>query len=115
MHGYTSSPDPTSGYNVYTTQGIPDNPPHNGQNETRVSIPAMDEAFKTVNTSLDPAAITAAMATIQDIYGSAQNTFELPFFNHQNLWLFSPKIHNFTGNPTNITGNWNVGDWWVGQ
>jgi len=115
MHGYTSTPDPTAAYNVYTTQGIPDNPPHNGQNETRVSIPAMDAAYQIVNTSLDPNVVKAQMDIIQDIYGSDQNTFELPFFVHKNVWLVSTKVHNYLGNPTSATGSWNAGDWWVDQ
>ena len=115
MHGYTSTPDPTAAYNVYTTQGIPDNPPHNGQNETRVSIPAMDAAYQVVNTSLDPAEIKKNMDIIQDIYGSSQNTFELPFFVHKNVWLVQTKVHNSLGNPTSTTGSWNAGDWWVDQ
>jgi peptide/nickel transport system substrate-binding protein len=115
MYGYTSTPDPTTAYSVYTTSGIPDKAPHNGQNVTRSSIPALDAAYATVLSSLDTTTITAAMGTIQDIYGSSQNTFELPFFNHQNVWLLSTKVHNYTGNPTSVTGNWNAGDWWVDQ
>jgi len=115
MHGYIGTPDPTAGYLVYTTDGIPDAPPHNGQNETRISLPDMDAAFKTVTTSLDPGTIAAAMDKIQDIYGSDENTFELPLMVHKNLWLVSPKLHNFVGNPSTATGNWNVGDWWVDQ
>ncbi|MBF6605597.1 MAG: hypothetical protein IVW53_08470 [Chloroflexi bacterium] len=115
MFGYVSSPDPTAGYNVYTTQGIPDAAPHNGQNVTRTSIPALDAAYQIVNTSLDPQKIRDAMGTIQDIYASDQNTFELPLFNHRNLWLVGSRVHNFFGNPSNTTGNWNAGDWWVSQ
>ena len=94
---------------------IPDDPPHNGANEMRISIPAMDAAWETVNTSLDPAVIKDAMGKIQDIYGSDQNTFELPLFNHKNVWLVSAKVHNFLGNPSTTTGNWNAGDWWIDQ
>ena len=115
MHGFTASPDPTSGYLVYATKGIPDDPPHNGANEMRISIPAMDAAWETVNTSLDTSVIKDAMGKIQDIYGSDQNTFELPLFNHKNVWLVSTKVHNFLGNPSTTTGNWNAGDWWVDQ
>jgi peptide/nickel transport system substrate-binding protein len=115
MHGFVSSPDPTAGTLTYSTKGNPDVPPHSGGNEMRISIPAMDAAYDKANTSLDPAEIKAALAAAQDIYGSDQNTFELPFFNHRNLWLVSPKVHNFTGNPSTTTGNWNTGDWWIDQ
>jgi peptide/nickel transport system substrate-binding protein len=115
MHGFTASPDPTTAYLTYSTAGIPDAPPHNGGNEMRISNPDIDAAYETVLTSLDLAVIKDAMGKIQDVYGSDQNTFELPFFNHQNLWLVSPKVHNFVGNPSTTTGNWNAGDWWVDQ
>ena len=112
MHGYTSSPDPTAGTLVYTTKGIPDPAPHNGANETRFTNPVYDAQFDIVNTSLDTAAIKDAMAKIQDVYGSDANTGELPLFNHRNLYLVSPKVHNFVGWASS-TGNWNIGDWWM--
>jgi len=116
MHGFTSSTDPTGAYLVYSSKGNPDIPPHNGGNETRISIPAMDAAWDTVNTSLDPNQVKDAMGTIQDIYADPnQNTFEVPFFNHRNVWLVSPKVHNFVGNPSTATGNWNAFDWWIDQ
>ena len=115
LHGFISSPDPTGSQLLYTTKGIPDNPPHTGQNEMRVSIPALDTAFDTIAKSLDPEVIKTAMATVQDVYGSDQNDFELPLFNHTNLYLVSPHLHNFTGNPSTATSQWNVGDWWTDQ
>ena len=113
LHGFISSPDPTGGSLLYTTKGNPDVPPHTGQNEMRVSIPAMDAAYDIVNTTLDPEKIVEAYSTIQDIYGSDQNDFELPLFNHTNLYLVSPHLHNFVGNPSTATSQWNVGDWWT--
>ena len=68
MHGYHEQPGPDGRYIVYSSKGIPDDPPHNGGNEMRISIPAMDAAWEIVNTSLDPAEIKNAMETIQDIY-----------------------------------------------
>ena len=104
MHGYTSPLDPLGGYNVYHSSGIPDNPPHNGQNETRIALPALDEAYDTVRNSADFAKVRDAMGTVQEIYGSDQNTFELPLFLRKDVWLVSPKIHNFTGNPSTASG-----------
>jgi len=116
MHGFISSPDPTSGYLVYSSKGNPDIPPHNGGNEMRYSNPDMDAAWEIVNTSLDPNEIKDAMGKIQDIYSNPDlNTFELPFFNHRNVWLVSPKLKNFVGNPSTATGNWNTEDWWLSQ
>ena len=108
---YVSPLDPLGSYNVYTTQGIPDNAPHNGQNTTRISLPALDTAYNNVKGSVDPTVVKAAMAAIQDIYVSDQNTYELPLYNRKDVWLVQPRIHNFTGNPTTSAGEWNIGDW----
>jgi len=108
---YVSPLDPLGSYNVYTTQGIPDNAPHNGQNTTRISLPALDKAYNDVKGSVDPTVVKAAMAAIQDIYVSSQNTYELPLYNRKDVWLVKPRIHNFTGNPTTSAGTWNIGDW----
>jgi peptide/nickel transport system substrate-binding protein len=115
MHGFISSQDPTASYLTYSTKGIPDDPPHQGGNETRISIPEMDAAFETVVHTLDTQKIVDAYATIQDIYASDQNTFELPFFNHVNVYLINPKLHNMVGNPSTATANWNTEDWWIEQ
>jgi peptide/nickel transport system substrate-binding protein len=111
---YVSPLDPLGAYNVYTTAGIPDAAPHNGQNITRISLPALDAAYNTVLTSVDWTKVEQAMWTVQDIYTSDQNTFELPLYNRKDVWLVNPKLHNFTGNPTTSAGEWNIGDWWVG-
>jgi ABC-type transport system substrate-binding protein len=115
MHGFVASADPSSGYAVYSSKGNPDIPPHNGGNEMRYSNPEMDALWETVNSTLDPVVILEAMGKIQDIYASDANTFELPFFNHRNVWLVSPKLKNFVGNPSTATGNWNTEDWWLAE
>jgi peptide/nickel transport system substrate-binding protein len=111
---YVSPLDPLGGYNVYVSTGNPDNGSHNGQNITRINLPAIDKAYDTVKNSVDFAAVKAAMGTLQDIYASDQNTYELPLYNRKDVWLVNPKLHNFTGNPTTSAGEWNIADWWVG-
>jgi peptide/nickel transport system substrate-binding protein len=113
MHGFTSSQDPTAPYLTYSSKGNPDIAPHQGGNETRISIPAMDAAWETIVHTLDTEKIKDAYATIQDIYASDQNTFEVPFFNHVNVWLLNPKLHNMVGNPTTAEADWNTEDWWI--
>jgi peptide/nickel transport system substrate-binding protein len=115
MHGFTSSQDPTSPYLVYSSKGDPDIPPHQGGNETRIKIPEMDAAWETIVHTLDTQKVIDAYATVQDIYASDQNTFELPFFNHVNVWLLNPKLHNMVGNPTTAEADWNTEDWWIEQ
>ncbi len=113
MHGYTSSQDPTSPYLNYSSKGIPDAPPHQGGNETRISIPEMDAAWETIVHTLDTAKIKDAYGVFSDIYASEKNTFEVPFFNHVNVWLINPKLHNMVGNPSTAEADWNTEDWWI--
>jgi peptide/nickel transport system substrate-binding protein len=108
---YVSPLDPLGGYNVYTSQGIPDAAPHNGQNVTRTNLPALDDAYNAVKNSVDPTVVKAAMWKVQDIYVTDQNTYELPLYMRKDVWLVKPRIHNFTGNPTTSAGEWNIGDW----
>ena len=108
---YVSPLDPLGGYNVYISTGIPDVAPHNGQNTARISLPALDDAYNAVKGSVDPAVVKAAMAKVQDIYVTDQNSYELPLYMRKDVWLVKPRIHNFTGNPTTSAGEWNVGDW----
>jgi len=111
---YVSPLDPLGGYNVYHSKGNPDLGDHNGQNITRTNIPAIDTAYDTVKSSVDfGGAVQPAMWTLQDIYTSDQNTYELPLYNRVDVWLVSPKLQNFTGNPTTSAGPWNIGDWWM--
>jgi peptide/nickel transport system substrate-binding protein len=112
---YVSPLDPLGGYNVYHSSGNPDVGSHNGQNITRINIPALDQAYDTVKSSVDFTKVRDAMFTIQDIYGSDQNTYELPLYNRKDVWLVSPKLNNFTGNPTISAGEWNIGDFWLAQ
>jgi peptide/nickel transport system substrate-binding protein len=108
---YASPIDPLGGYNVYTTSGIPDAAPHNGQNDARISLPAIDSAYNEVKNSVDPTVVKAAMFKLQDIYAGADNTFELPLYFRKNVWLLTPRIHNFTGNPTQSGAEWDIGNW----
>lgn len=108
--------DPMSGYFVYvSTQTPKDSAGHAGQNDYGVNIPALDTAFNTIMTTVDFAKVRDAMGQIQDIYTSDQNNYELPLYMRKNVWLVTPKMQNFTGNPGTGAGEWNVGDWWVTQ
>jgi len=110
----TSSLDPLGGYDAYHSSRVPEVAPHGGGNVSRISLPALDAAYDTVRTSVDFAKVRAAMASIQGIYGSDRNTYELPLYFRKDIWLVSSKVHNVTGNPTSSGAEWNIGDWWVG-
>jgi len=102
--------DPTGSYNVYHSKGIPDDPPHNGQNSSRTSIPELDKAWDEVISNIDPVKIRDAMHVVQDVYSA--NVIEVPLFYWKNAYLVNPKLHNVTGNPTTAQVNWNIEDWW---
>jgi len=106
--------DPLAGYDAYHSSRVPEVAPHGGGNVSRISLPALDAAYDTVRTSVDFSKVRAAMASIQGIYGSDRNTYELPLYFRKDIWLVSSKVHNVTGNPMPSGAEWNIGDWWVG-
>ena len=110
----TSPVDPLGGYDAYHSSRIPDTDPHDGGNVSRVSLPTLDAAYDTVRSNVDFSRVGAAMVSIQGIYGSDRNTYELPLYFRKDVWLVNPKLHNFTGNPMPAGAEWNIGDWWVG-
>ncbi|HMJ80820.1 MAG TPA: ABC transporter substrate-binding protein, partial [Candidatus Dormibacteraeota bacterium] len=112
-HGFIAPLDPLGAYSTYHSSQIPDDPPHNGANETRIALPALDAAYDAVKDTVDFTKVQAAMATVQDIYASDQNTYELPLYLRKDVWLVNPKLQNFTGNPSTVSSQWNIGDWWL--
>ena len=111
---YVSRFDPLGGYRIYHSSQIPSQQVPDGENLSRIKIPALDTAYDTIAGSVDPATIASAMYDIQDIYGSDENTFQLPLYFRKDIWLVGPQLHNFTGNQTSSGAEWNIGDWWVG-
>ena len=111
---YVSPLDPLAGYRVYHSSEIPDTAPHDGENISRIDLPALDADYDTIAANADLTKVRAAMFAIQDIYGSDRNTYELPLYFRKDVWLVNPQLRNFVGNPTASAGEWNIGDWWVG-
>jgi peptide/nickel transport system substrate-binding protein len=112
---YRTPFDPLSGYRVYDSSQIPENMPHHdGENISRISLPALDAAYETIASTVNLSKVRDAMSSVQDLYGSDRNTYELPLYFRKDVWLVNPKLHNFVGNPTFSAGEWNMGDWWVG-
>ncbi len=112
---YVSSVDPAPGYTAYVSSQTPENTAdHNGQNLTRVQSSVLDQAYQTIVSTVDLEKIERSMASVQDLYVSDRNTFELPLYFRKDVWLVSPTLHNFVGGPTFYGGAWNIGDWWVG-
>jgi peptide/nickel transport system substrate-binding protein len=111
MFAWVSPLDPLGSYNVYTCIGIPDNPPHQGQNNTRTCDPAVDAIWNTIKNNVDFAKIAAAEAQWQQYYN--QHVVEVPLFFWKDVYLVNPKLQNVTGNPTTSGVLWNVQDWWL--
>lgn len=111
---YVAPFDPLQGYRVYHSSEIPDVSPHDGQNISRINLPALDADYDTIAANADLTKVRAAMSAIQDIYGSDRNTYELPLYFRKDVWLVNPQLRNFLGNPMATAGEWNIGDWWVG-
>jgi peptide/nickel transport system substrate-binding protein len=112
---YISPLDPVSGYANYHSSQIPDPAPHNGSNTTRIALPELDAAYDTVKNNVDLQKIKDAMGVVQDIYATTKNTYELPLYQRQDVWLVNNKIHNFTGHPSIASSQWNIADWWLTQ
>ncbi len=108
---WSYSPDPLGSYNVYHSAGIPDNPPHQGQNTTRTNNPQIDKDWDTVKTSVDPATIKTALGDFQDLY--YKDVVEIPLYNWRQVWLSDGKVQNYLPNPTQYGVTWNTGDWWL--
>ena len=111
---YVSSFDPLGAYRIYHSTQIPSAVMTGGENVSRINLPALDAAYDQVARNVDLSKIRAAMVQIQDLYGSDQNTYQMPLYLRTDIWLVGAKLHNFTGNPTPAGGEWNIGDWWVG-
>ena len=106
-HAFTSSIDPLGNYFTYhSSQFNPD-----GANNASVKDPEIDASMDAVKDSVDFKVIKAAMAKFQKIY--ADKTVEVPLYYRKQVELVSPKLGNFTANPTQAGPTWNVVDWFV--
>ncbi len=106
-HAFSSSIDPLGNYFSY----------HSGQfepagaNDAQIKDAGIDAALDLVKTSVDFVAIKHAMAEFQKVY--VEKTVEVPLYYRKQVDLFSAKVGNFFGNPTQAGPTWNVDDWYV--
>ena len=115
MHGYISPLDPLGGYNVYHSSGIPEMPPHKGQNETRIACPSSTRPTT-------PSATTSTSRIVRDAMFDRPGDLRLgpehvrtAALPAQGRVAGEPQVHNFTGNPSTASGQWNIGDWWLAE
>jgi peptide/nickel transport system substrate-binding protein len=110
---WLSSPDPDGWYLLYDSKFDPSLGDHSGQNEIRVSIPALDSALQDMNGTVDTTKILADMATYQDTYVNPDDAFpEIPLYYWKTVVLKGTNMHNVVNNATSATNTWNIEDWW---
>jgi peptide/nickel transport system substrate-binding protein len=104
LHAYSSGIEAVSLYSVYHTSAVePD-----GQNDAKVSIPALDKELETIKGTIDLDKIAAAAANAQKVM--ADQNVEIPLYYWMGIELVSDKVVGFLQNPTQAGPLWNAGD-----
>ena len=70
----------------------------------------VDQALTTVKNTVDFNVVLGAMDTFQKVY--MDKTIEVPLYFRKEVYLKSPTLQNFTGNPTSTGPMWNVQHWY---
>jgi ABC-type transport system substrate-binding protein len=104
-HAFSVPLDPLTNFPVYHSTAFTPN----GQNDAHVSDPDIDAALNAVKNTVDFGVIQDAMATFQQVY--QDKTVEVPLYFRKEVYLVSPKVINFTGNPTSTGPFWNIQHW----
>jgi peptide/nickel transport system substrate-binding protein len=108
-HAFTSSIDPLGNYfNYHSSQFEP-----NGANDAQVVDTGIDSSLDTVKDSVNFQVIKDAMAEFQKVY--VEKTVEIPLYYRKQVDLFTTKVGNGIGNPTQAGPTWNAVDWFVAQ
>jgi peptide/nickel transport system substrate-binding protein len=108
-HAFSVPLDPNSNYSTYhSSQFEP-----KGGNDGAVKDADVDRILSGVKGTVDFAQIKTLMADWQKVY--VDKTIEIPLYFRKEVNLVSPKVGNFTGNPTSAGPTWNVADWYINQ
>ncbi len=108
-HAFVPSPDPLTNYVTYYSTTVEPK----GSNDAKVNDPAIDKALDAVKGSVDFNVIKQSMMDFQDEY--VKVTAEVPLYYRKDVYIVSPKVQNFTGNPSTSTPEWNAADWFLTQ
>jgi peptide/nickel transport system substrate-binding protein len=106
-HAFSVPLDPLSSYSTYQSSQIEPN----GGNDGYIKDPDVDRIMDGVKGTVDFAKIKSLMAEWQKVY--VEKTIEIPLYFRKEVYLVSPKVTNFTGNPTSQGPTWNSYDWSV--
>jgi peptide/nickel transport system substrate-binding protein len=108
-HAFSVPLDPNSNYATYhSSQVEPD-----GGNDGFIKDTDVDSILDGVKGTVDFAKIKDLMAQWQKVY--VDKTIEIPLYFRKEVYLVSPKVVNFTGNPTSQGPTWNAFDWGITQ
>jgi len=108
-HAFSVPLDPNANYPVYhSSQFEPQ-----GANDGHVKDKELDASLTTVKNTVDFNVVMDAMATFQQVY--VDKTIEVPLYFRKEVYLVSPKLQNFTGNPTSTGPMWNVQHWFFSE
>jgi peptide/nickel transport system substrate-binding protein len=108
-HAFGVPLDPLANYSTYhSSQFEP-----NGGNDASVKDPEIDQILEGVKGTVDFAKIKDLMAGWQKAY--VDKTIEIPLYFRKEVYLVSPKVVNYTGNPTSQGPTWNAFDWGITQ
>ena len=104
-HAFSVPLDPNSNYSTYhSSQLEPD-----GGNDGYIKDTDVDRILDGVKGTVDFAEIKSLMGEWQKVY--VDKTIEIPLYFRKEVYLVSPKVQNFTGNPTSQGPTWNAFDW----
>ncbi len=108
-HAFSVPLDPNANYATYHSSQVEPN----GSNDGFIKDPDVDRILEGVKGTVDFAKIKDLMAEWQKIY--VDKTMEIPLYFRKEVYLVSPKVTNFTGNPTSQGPTWNAYDWSISQ
>jgi len=110
-YAYVLTGDPYSYYPTYSSKQIPDLPPHNGANTTRLNNPEMDAALDALGFDVDPAKVNADASTVQKIVATQNN--EIPLYYRAETTGVSTHVGGWDKyNPSSVGPTWNAETWW---
>jgi peptide/nickel transport system substrate-binding protein len=108
-HAFSVPLDPNSSYSTYHSSALEPN----GGNDGYIKDPEVDAILDGVKGTVDFAKIKELMGQWQQLY--VNKTIEVPLYFRKEVYLVSPKVQNFTGNPTSTGPTWNAFDWALTQ
>ena len=93
----TAALDPLRGVDLYTAAAIPDNSvPHTGNNDSRVTLPDLEAAYRVVRGSVDFQRVADGFGfrRAAGLHVRQEHVRDAPLYTRTQVWLASPQHHN---------------------